>query len=130
YRVFTVDTNDAYTASNERSATTVPLNLPVSDSLENLDQWVTTGSWGISTQNPHGGSGTLADSPVGDYENSRDSYALTAVNLNGTSWPVLRFWDRVRMSSGDWGRVEVSTDGNSWTSVYGVSENQVRNEWA
>jgi len=130
YRVFTVDTNDTYTASNERSATTVPLNVPVNDGLENLDQWVTAGAWGITSLAAHSGSGALADSPVGDYANSSDSYALTAVNLNGTSWPVLRFWDRVRMGIGDWGRVEVSSDGGNWTPVYGVSENQVRDAWA
>mgnify|MGYP002128964728 CR=1 FL=1 len=27
-----------------------------------------------------------------------DTYALTAVNLLGTTWPVLRFWDRFRIA--------------------------------
>ena len=94
YAVMTVDTNDTYSASNERNTTTVPLTLPVSDPMEDLSQWVVTGTWGITTNAAHGGNGSLTDSPFGDYANSSDSYALTAVNLAGTVWPVLRFWDR------------------------------------
>jgi hypothetical protein len=130
YKIFTVDSNDTYTASNERMVTTVPLAFPVTDTLDTLGQWVTTGNWGIGGNGMRSGTGALMDSPAGDYANSSDTYALTAVNLAGTTWPVLRFWDRVRMSSGDWGRVEISPDGTTWTPVYGVSENQVRTNWA
>ena len=62
--------------------------------MEDLSQWVVTGTWGITTNAAHGGNGSLTDSPFSDYANSSDSYALTAVNLAGTVWPVLRFWDR------------------------------------
>jgi hypothetical protein len=128
YAVMTVDTNDTYSASNERSTTTVPLTLPMSDGMESLDQWVVTGTWGITTDAAHGGNGSLTDSPFSDYSNNSDSYALTAVNLGGTTWPVLRFWDRFRLTSGDFAYVEVSPDGNSWTRVYGVTG--VRTNWA
>ncbi len=75
YKVFTVDTNDTYSPSNERSTTTVPVTWPLADAMETTDQWVTTGAWGIA---PNGRSGgCLSDSPVGDYANSTDSYALT-----------------------------------------------------
>ena len=114
YAVMTVDTNDTYSASNERNTTTVPLTLPVSDPMEDLSQWVVTGTWGITTNAAHGGNGSLTDSPFSDYANSSDTYALTAVNLAGTVWPVLRFWDRFRLASGDFGYVEVSPDGSSW----------------
>jgi len=125
YRVYTVDTNDLYIPSNERSATTVPVVLPLTDAFDTVDQWVTTGTWGIS---PGGRTGTcLTDSPGGDYANSSDSYALTAVNLTGSTWPVLRFWDRYRLANGDWARVEVSTDGNNWSAVYGAYG--VREQW-
>jgi len=117
YQVFTVDKNDVYIPSNERSATTVPVLLPMTDSFDTTDQWVTTGSWNIG---PDGHNDTcLTDSPNKDYDNNADSYALTAVNLAGSTWPVLRFWDRYRMANGDWARVEVSTDGNNWSPVYG-----------
>jgi hypothetical protein len=128
YAVMTVDTNDTYSASNERSTTTVPLTLPMSDPMEDMSQWVVTGTWGITTNVAHGGNGSLTDSPFSDYGNNSDSYALTAVNLAGTAWPVLRFWDRLRLASGDFAYAEVSPDGSSWTRLYGVTG--IRTEWA
>ena len=126
YRVFTVDTNDVYSPSNERSTTTVPVPWPLADAMETTDQWVTTGTWGTGANGRNGGC--LSDSPVGDYANSTDSYALSAVNLVGTTWPVLKFWDRYRLADNDWARLEVSTDGNSWTPLYGAAG--IRTEWA
>ena len=128
YAVMTVDTNDTYSASNERNTTTVPLAFPISDPMENLDQWVVSGAWGITTNAAHSGNGSLTDSPLGDYTINTDSAALTSVNLVGTAWPVLRFWDRFRLASGDWGYVEVSPDGSSWYRLYGVTG--VRTDWA
>ncbi len=127
YKVFTVDANDMYADSNEPATTTVPLDLPVADPMESLAQWVSTGAWGLASNSVHGGGFALADSPGGDYANSVDSYALTAVNLAGTTWAVLRFWDRYRVAEGDWGAVEVSTDGSSWQALYGVMG--VRGDW-
>ncbi len=46
----------------------------------------------------------------------------------GTTWPVLRFWDRHRMADDDWARLEVSTDGSGWTPLYGAAG--MRTEWA
>ncbi|HNR71511.1 MAG TPA: hypothetical protein PKJ00_09045, partial [Verrucomicrobiota bacterium] len=126
YRVFTVNTNEVYSPSNERSTTTVPVPWPLVDTMDTTDQWVTTGTWGIGANGRSGGC--LSDSPIGDYVNSSDSYALTAVNLVGTTWPVLRFWDRYRLADNDWARLEVSTDGNSWTPIYGAAG--IRAEWA
>ena len=50
------------------------------------------------------------------------------MNLAGTVWPVLRFWDRFRLASGDFGYVEVSPDGSSWYRLYGVTG--LRTNWA
>ena len=36
----------------------------------------------------------------------------------------------MRLSSGDWGRLEVSPDGSSWTPRLRRVEQQVRSEWA
>ncbi len=126
YLVYTVDTNGVYSPSNERSTTTVPVPWPLADAMETTDQWVTTGTWGIGADGRSGGC--LSDSPIGDYANSTDSYALSAVNLVGTTWPVLKFWDRHRLADNDWARLEVSTDGNSWTPLYGAAG--IRTEWA
>jgi hypothetical protein len=128
YAVMTVDTNDTYSASNERSTITVPLAFPISDPMESLDQWVVSGTWGITTNAAHSGNGSLTDSPLGDYTINTDSAALTSVNLVGTAWPVLRFWDRYRLASGDYAYVEISTDGVNWTRLYGVAG--LRTDWA
>jgi hypothetical protein len=121
YRVYTVNTNDTYTPSNDRSTTTVPIGFPFADGMESLANWDATGSWGASSNSPHGGGACLADSPVGDYNNSSDSYILTAVNLLGSTWPVLTFWDRYSIATPDWGWVEVSANGTAWTRVYSVN---------
>ena len=122
YRVFSVDQNEVYSSSNEKAATTVPLNLPFSDPMENLDNWDATGSWGPDGATPHGGSFSLSDSPSADYADSSDTQILTAVNLTGSSWPVLSFWDRWAFAdTGDWGWLEVSTDGGAWTRIYSIT---------
>jgi hypothetical protein len=127
YVVYTVDASDTYTPSNEHSTTTVPVVAPLVDAFGDSSQWVTTGSWGIALTGGRDGGPCLADSPSGDYTNSSDMYALTAVSLSGTAWPVLRFWDRHRLADGDWGWAEVSPDGTTWTRIYGVAG--IRSEW-
>ena len=127
YVVFTVDANDTYTPSNERTTTTVPVVAPLVDAFGDNSQWVTTGSWGIASTGGRDGGPCLADSPSSDYTNSSDMYALTAVSLSGTAWPVLRFWDRHQLADSDWGWAEVSPDGATWTRIYGVAG--TRGEW-
>ena len=117
YRVFVINSRHVATPSNERSATTVPLAFPFSDPMENLDNWDATGGWGPDGITPHGGSFSLNDSPGDNSPLSSNTYILTAINLAGTNWPVLRFWDRYGLSD-DWGYLEVSTNGTTWLRVY------------
>ena len=117
YWVFMCDTNDIWTLStNFVAVTTVPVVLPFADSFNDLSQWDVTGSWGVETN-----EWVLADSPVGNYANSQDTFAQTAVNMTGTVWPMLRFQDSYRLVAGDYGFVEVSPNGSSYTRVYGIS---------
>ncbi|MBP7149090.1 MAG: immune inhibitor A [Acidobacteria bacterium] len=123
YRVYVVSSGEVYNASNEVSATTTPLLLPMVDPMESDANWVaegTNGTWGIAGDAPHGGSGYFSDSPFGAYQNSMDATLTTAVNLSTANWPVLTFWDRFDYQvNADAGRVEVSTNsGGSWTGVY------------
>ena len=131
YRVYIVNTNDTYAGSNEAQATTVPLLPPLEDAFNDLSLWDTLGGWGIETNDAEV---CLTDSPgvqYATYLNSGNNYALTAVDLTGTAWPVLRFKDRhafYDVSSGDYGILDVSSDGSNWTRVYAVSG--ARAEWA
>ncbi|HOX63300.1 MAG TPA: immune inhibitor A [Verrucomicrobiota bacterium] len=131
YRVYAVNSYGAFSPDSptESSARTLNNPLPFTEDFEgSLQGWNLTGTWGIATNDAHSGLACLADSPGFNYANSSDSYALTAVNLVGTTWPVLRFWDRYRLADNDWARLEVSTDGNSWTPIYGAAG--IRAEWA
>ena len=129
YGLFVVDQNEVYSLVSERSATTVPLAIGFTDPMENLNSWDASGSWGVDTSNPAGGSASLSDSPNADYVNSLESQILTSVNLTGSVWPVLRFKDRYTLASGDWTSVEVSANGGGWTRLYGAYDG-ARATWA
>lgn len=125
YWVYVADTNDIWTVStNYVATTTVPVVLPFADAFADAGQWDTTGTWGVDTN-----ENVLTDSPDGDYANGLDTYAQTAVNLVGTAWPVLQFQDACRFAANDYGYVEVSPNGSSYTRVYGVGGAQT-NGWA
>jgi hypothetical protein len=128
YRVYVVDDRDTYSPSEVVSATTLGVPLPLSDNFENaLSGWTFTGQWQLQNGVGRNGGAALVDSP-GDYLASTDTHARFAVNLNGTQWPVLRFWDRHNFAGTSWGRIEISTDGANWSwIVYGVTE--TRNTW-
>jgi hypothetical protein len=117
YRVFVFNSHDVATPSNERSTTTVPLAFPFSDPMENLDNWDATGTWGPDGASPFEGSFSLNDFPADSSTPSTNTYILTAIDLSGTAWPVLRFWDRHGLAD-DWGYLEVSTNGSSWNRIY------------
>jgi fibronectin type 3 domain-containing protein len=128
YGLFVVDQNEVYSLVSERSATTVPLAIGFTDAMEDLAYWDATGQWGADTQDPFGGAACLSDSPGSDYVPSQESHILTAVNLVGAQWPVLRFRDRYALASGDWIAVEVSANGGGWQRLYGVYEG-IRTAW-
>ena len=132
YGVYTIDTNDAYVVSTNVVVGTTwqaAVLAPLTNGVEMLDSWYTTGTWGLETNNPHSGVSCLNDSPGGNYANGMDGSAQMAVNLNGRIWPVLKFWDRYNIGVGDYSYVEVSRDGVSWTRVYGLTPG-ARATWA
>ena len=117
YWVYVCDTNDIWTLStNYVAVTTVPVVLPFADNYDDLSQWDVTGDWGIDLE-----TGSLTDSPVGDYGNGLNITAKTAVNLSGTTRPVLRFSDWHRLAVNDYGYIEVSSPGRTTYRMYGVA---------
>lgn len=134
YKVFTVDTRDTYIPSNELSATTVPVVIPFTDSMDTMANWVSgsnnanASTWAVRSDTPHGGSGSVATVATGQYVPSTDSYIETAVDLRGTTWPVLTFWDHYGLNSGDWLRLEISASGGPTIYTYGSYESS-RTDW-
>ena len=128
YRLYVVNTNDTYSAGAEQSAIPTPLRFGFTDPMESLDRWIVTGSWGVDSNAAHSGTACISDSPRIHYGPNSDTWLLTSVDLTGSDWPVLRFWDRFQLAGGDWGRVEISTDGNGWVYLYGLYDG-TRTNW-
>jgi len=128
YRIYLIDTRDTYSGSDIASATTLGMPVPLAEDFESEQPgWTFTGQWQRQPGSGIDGGTALVDSP-GDYLAGTDSHAKFAVNLNGMTWPVLRFHDRHQLAGNTWGRVEVSTDGSNWSRiVYGITE--IREEW-
>ena len=120
YRVFVYNSRSVATPSNERSTTTVPLSFPFVDSMENLANWDATGTWGPDGTTPYEGSFSLNDFPGDNSPINSNTSILTAIDLSGSSWPVLRFWDRYGMAN-DWARLQVSPDGSTWYTLYSAT---------
>nr|MDA3799056.1 immune inhibitor A [Kiritimatiellia bacterium] len=120
YRVYAVSTYGAFSADGTEShAHTLNNPLPFSDGFEGtLIQWNLTGNWGVQTSNPYSGTSCLSDSPDTEYLPNVDSTAETAVDLSSATWPVLKFWDRVELNTGDWIKVEISPNGTTWYPCY------------
>ena len=132
YGLYTVDTDEVYSAVSTASAwtqvQTVGLTNPMED-MALLDR--TAGSrWGVESNYAHSGSACIADSPGIDYPASQGTtYLRFCVDLSTAAWPVLRFHDRYAMGAGDWMAVEVSVNESSWSRVYGVYGAGTRTAW-
>ncbi len=98
------------------------LSYPLADDMSTLNQWITGGQWGLTTNSYHSGPTGLTDSPTGNYTPNSDDAAQTSVDLRLAQWPVLRFWDRYAI--GGSGRAAVDVAG---TSTYIV--NGTQNSW-
>ncbi len=124
YGVYLVDSNDAYVvSSNVVGARTLAIpGVMYDDPMETMDNWNATGMWGVDTNSPTTGPSCLSDSPNGSYSNNFDSYLNTAIDMTGTTWPLLRFKDRHSLGQGDYGRLEVHSDTLGWSYVYGITE--------
>ncbi|NLG01654.1 MAG: hypothetical protein GX565_16110, partial [Lentisphaerae bacterium] len=129
YGLFTVDTDDVYSAVSQVAATTVPQPAGFHDPMDTADNWDVTGAWGVDSTVFCEGAGSMADTPGANYPHNQTSYMTTSVNLSGTVWPVLRFRDRYALGAGDWIRVEVSPDGGNWTRLYGAAGQGGRTDW-
>lgn len=83
----------------------------------------TSSTWGLSTSVFHSGTGSLTDSPVGDYADNEDALISTISNLDLTDAisAQLVFWARWEVETNfDYVEAVISTDGGvSWTPLCG-----------
>ncbi|MEE4272150.1 MAG: Calx-beta domain-containing protein, partial [Thermoanaerobaculales bacterium] len=127
YKVFFVDSNNAYSPSNTSSATTLGPTLPFVDDFETSSSvWTFTGDWGPVVAGGVGGTTSLGDSP-GDLTQNLDTYAVTGVDLTASVWPIVSFDERYDFGA-HWGRLEISVNGGgSWTILEAPNLDQT--EW-
>jgi hypothetical protein len=88
-----------------------------SDDFESgLVGWVYSGAdWGLTDTEHFSPLHSLTDSPTGVYSPSTDTYITLANSLNLTAavYPIVTFWHKWDLESGDYGTLEYSTDGGS-----------------
>ncbi len=87
--------------------------------------WVMESPWAITTENAHGGTHSLTDSPGTLYENNLDKSVTVPIDLSGSNRPLLSFWHRYDFQeNADYGYVEVSADeGKTWTALFFITGN-------
>ena len=97
----------------------ITVSFPFFDDFESgLKNWEVTGSWGVTEESAKSGTKSLTDSPMTLYGNNVNTYAQFKINLVGSTRPLLTFWERHNLASGDYVYVEFSKDGSNWDRVY------------
>jgi len=105
------------------------------DPCNNLTNW--TGQWGLSTSQYHSPTGSITDSPNGNYSNNVNSSTSTtiSVDLTEAAFAMLNFWARWDIEAGyDYVQVKASkNNGGTWTPLAGKytilgNENQAQGE--
>ena len=77
--------------------------------------WTLTGTWATVTNQSHSPTHSLHDSPGGNYD---DGLNITATLNQSVYASSLSFWHRYDIENNyDYGKVQVSTDGNIWNTV-------------
>ncbi len=124
YKVYEVGRENIFAGSNEvMSTTSYPYytSYPVYDNFEgdSVDaDWSLT-TWGIAEGKGRNGGKCLTDSPDTVYGNNENRILTTAVDLRLAQMPVLTFWHRHNLATGDLGYVTISTDqGANWTRLF------------
>ncbi len=119
----TVKTNDTHALSNVIEVTTpAGMDYPFLDNGEaGPNFWIATAPWALTTEDFRSPGHSWADSPGGNYENNISSQPLTLAapfSLANAVDPVLTFWNRHDIATGDLAAAEISTNlGGSWTTL-------------
>ncbi|GAB1366536.1 hypothetical protein MASR1M36_14070 [Candidatus Cloacimonadaceae bacterium] len=124
YQVFvnnTLKKDNIAPATTQWIATAGFLNENAETGIAN---WSTSGTWGLTTNNPHSGSYCITDSPSGNYSGNQN-YSITLAQpilLNSATTMSLTYWWRCNLESGwDYVYVEISNNGTTWTQIANYS---------
>ena len=94
----------------------------ISDNSSNLNNWTSSGGWGLTNSTGYSGSSSIADSPSGNMSTATRTLTLSApLDLSSIQSPVLEYytkWDISRLF--DFVQIEVSTNGSSWSELCGT----------
>lgn len=114
--------NGLYTVSDTITKIYGTPVIAFNDNCSNTANW-TAGGWGICTTQYYSPSGSIADSPTGNYsDDANKSITLNSViDLTNCAAAILNFWTKWDIESGyDYVQVKASTDGgSSWTPLCG-----------
>ena len=91
------------------------------DDGSTLDNW--TGNWAVTNASYHSPTGSITDSPNGNY-NNQSTYTTTmdnTIDLTNAGYAQLSFWAKWEIEAGwDYTQILISTNnGSSWTPMAG-----------
>jgi uncharacterized delta-60 repeat protein len=107
---------------------TWPDRDPVGSTFDNFEtdiagRWTPTGSWAWTTEASASPTHSITDSPGGNYANSINSpiTRVGTIDLTGQIGCAVEYNLRLATQSGDFLRLDTSTDGVNWTQLIGWS---------
>jgi len=101
-----------------------------SDDIESgTGAWTADMPWGHTIADSHSPGTSWTDSPGGPYNDSINASLTTPlVDLTGAPSAVLTFWHKHDFDTGDYGRVEISTNSGPWIQLTN-DYTGIQNEW-
>ena len=98
-----------------------------------ISNWNRTGTWGLTTSNPHSGNYCITDSPSGNYSNNDTSSITLAqpIALQGETTMTLTYWYRSQYTwnNADHTYLEISSNGSSWTRIADYTDSNETLSW-
>ncbi|WP_162910008.1 PA14 domain-containing protein [Aggregatilinea lenta] len=96
--------------------------LPFTDAMNSTSNWFMGGTWWTSSEQSHDGV-AFSDSPGTTYPKYANNVLelQPIIDLAGTTWPTLYYWDRHDLGANDLIKVEISVfNGTSWGNWFEI----------